>query len=65
MKKLLIVVLFVVAINALSWAVTCGIVKILSLCFGFVFSWKLATGIWLACLLLRWIISAAKSDKSN
>ena len=65
MKKLLIVILFVVAINALSWVVTCGVVKILSLCFGFVFSWKLATGIWLACLLLRWIISAAKSDKSN
>ena len=63
MKKLLIIILFVVAIYAISWVATCGLVKILSLCFGFVFSWKLATGIWFVLLLLRWVVSAAKSDK--
>ena len=58
-----IVVIFVIVVTALSWLVTCGVVKVLSMCFSFAYSWKLATGIWLVCLMLRWIISAAKQEK--
>lgn len=58
-----IVVIVVIALTALSWLVTCGVVKVLSMCFSFAYSWKLATGIWLVCLMLRWIISAAKQEK--
>lgn len=58
-----IVVIVVIVLMALSWLVTCGVVKVLSMCFSFAYSWKLATGIWLVCLMLRWIISAAKQEK--
>ena len=60
---ILSIILFVAFVFGLSWIATCGIVKVISMCFGFTFTWKLATGIWIVCLLLRWIISAAKSDK--
>lgn len=48
-----IFVLLTVAISAgMSWAVTCGILWLIALCFGFVFNLKIATGIWLAMCLI-------------
>ena len=47
--SLVIVVIFALL---LSFIVTAGIIKLISLCFGFTFSWKLALGIWLALSLL-------------
>lgn len=51
------IILIAVAITAvclaLSWAVTCGIVYLITLCFGLPFSWPVATGIWLILILLR------------
>ena len=38
---------------ALSWIVTCVIIKLITLCFGVAFSWLIATGIWLVFLLLK------------
>ena len=38
---------------ALSWIATCGIVKLICLCFGLAFSWAIATGIWFVMILLR------------
>lgn len=37
------------------WLITCGIVKLICLCFGFSFSWAIATGIWLVIIILRTI----------
>ena len=37
---------------AISWAVTCGIVKLITMCFGWTFSIGIATGIWLIMFLL-------------
>lgn len=62
-KYVLLFLTIFTVLCSLSWFCVCVIVKALSICFGFVFTWKLATGIWIVCLLLRWIISAAKSDK--
>lgn len=43
----------VVAITAgMSWAVTCGILWLITLCFGLVFNLRIATGIWLAMSLI-------------
>jgi len=39
--------------NAFSWIITCGIIKLITVCFGLQFSWKYATGIWLLLTLLR------------
>ena len=36
-----------------SWLITCGIVKLICLCFGLTFTWLIATGIWLLIILLK------------
>lgn len=51
------VLLAVVAIYALSWIVTCGIIKLITMCFGITFSWGVATGIWLIWILLKSLFS--------
>lgn len=37
----------------ISWLSTCGIVKLITLCFDMTFSWAIATGIWLILFLLN------------
>lgn len=37
----------------LSWIVTCGLVYLVTLCFGLAFSWGVATGVWAIMLLLK------------
>lgn len=48
---LLFIILFI-ALFAISWLLTCGIIYLITLCFGLTFSWIIATGIWLILLLL-------------
>lgn len=38
---------------ASSWIITCGLVYLITLCFGWTFSWAIATGVWLAMCLLQ------------
>lgn len=47
-------ILFLVA---LSYFITCGIVYLITLCFGWTFSWLIATGIWLLMVLLKSIFN--------
>lgn len=49
----ILVMLFVILVYAISWIVTCGIIYLITLCFGLTFSWAIATGIWLIILILR------------
>ena len=49
MLKFLLIIL---AVLVLSWALTCGIIKLITLCFGLTFSLAIATGIWLVLWLL-------------
>jgi hypothetical protein len=49
----IIATLIVIAFTAISWIATCGVIKLISMCFGFEFTWKLATGAWLVLLVLR------------
>lgn len=59
-----IAVLFLsVMLIAFSWLVTCGLVKLITLCFGLVFSWPIATGIWLIMILLRSIFKNTTTVK--
>lgn len=56
MRKLTIAslgLLMVIALLGLSWVVTVGLVKLITLCFGLEFSLKIATGIWIVILILR------------
>lgn len=41
----------VIAAFGLSWISTCGIIKLITICFGWTFKWSIATGIWLVLLL--------------
>jgi hypothetical protein len=52
-KAIITVVLIVIAKVGLSWATTCILIKLISMCFGFAFSWKFATGIWLILFILK------------
>ena len=45
------ILLYVLGLGA-SWIITCGIVKLITLCFGLTFTWLMATGIWLILFLL-------------
>ena len=45
--------LFFIAVYALSWIVTCGLIKLITLCFGLTFSWAIATGIWLIMMIIK------------
>lgn len=41
-----------ILIGGISWILTCGIIKLITLCFGLTFSWAIATGIWLVLCLI-------------
>lgn len=53
----IIVVLLLIAIYGLSWIITCGIIKLITLCFGLTFKWSIATGIWLIICILKSIFN--------
>jgi hypothetical protein len=37
----------------ISFLITAGVIKALSFCFGFIFTWKLALGVWIILLVLN------------
>lgn len=45
--------LIYLVIGAISWIITCGIIKLITMCFGWTFSWAWATGIWLIMFLAK------------
>lgn len=52
MRKFVIGLLITAAILALNWGITIGLVKLITICFGWKFSLLVATGIWLVLFLL-------------
>ena len=50
-------IILIVGGYALSWIVTCGLIKLITMCFGWTFSWGIATGGWLIGCLLKGIFS--------
>jgi hypothetical protein len=50
---------------ALSWIVTCGVIKLITLCFDWTYTWRVATGTWLVLQLLSTYFKATlKIDKN-
>ena len=45
--------LVLAAASGISWIITCGVIKLVTMCFGWTFSWGTATGIWLLMCLAR------------
>jgi hypothetical protein len=56
----LAVILILVLAGGISWIVTCGIVKLITLCFELTFSWLWATGIWFILMLLSGALCECK-----
>lgn len=65
MKKVLVVIVFFVVGMALSWALTIGMIKLITLCFGWSFSMAIATGIWLIECLVFWVLKGLAPSKKG
>lgn len=52
-------IICMLAAYTLSWLSVCGIIKLITMCFGLTFSWSVATGIW----LILWLLKIAFSRK--
>ena len=52
-KGIILFMIIVGLIYGASWIATCGVVKLIALCFGSPFSWLKATGIWLITCFAR------------
>lgn len=65
LRALLIILLALILGYGLSWAVTIGIIKLITLCFGWAFSLTHATGIWLVLVLLWIMFSKKKGHKDE
>ena len=58
-----IVITILAVCYGLSWIVTCGIIKLITVCFGWTFKWSIATGIWLVMCLLQSIFKVTVKNK--
>ena len=55
MKGCLLVIGLVLLVAVLEFFATAGIIYLITLCFGWAFSWKITFGIWLVIALLTTI----------
>lgn len=56
-------ILVILAALAFSWICTCGVIKLITFCFGWTFSWKIATGVWLIICLARTVFKSSTTVK--
>ena len=60
-KALVSIAVWVIA-YAISWIITCGWIKLITMCVDLPFSWKVDTGCWLIACLLRYEFSHNKKE---
>lgn len=60
--NILVMIVIVIASMAISWGIVVGIIKLITLCFGWEFSLLVATGIWLIMMLAKMVFSGFKKD---
>ena len=53
MKNVLLAILVIAASVFLEWIITVGIIKLITMCFGWTFKWSVATGVWLIICVLQ------------
>lgn len=53
----LIFIILIVLAYGVSWIATCGIIKLITMCFGLTFRWSIATGIWLIMCLAKTVFN--------
>ena len=57
-KDILTIILVIVGLAFLEWIITVGIIKLITMCFGWSFKWSVATGIWLIICVLQSIFKS-------
>lgn len=58
-----VVILLLAVCYGISWIATCGIIKLITMCFGLEFSLAVATGIWLIICILKSIFNVTVNNK--
>ena len=58
MKNVLLAILIIAACVFLERIITVGIIKLITMCFGWTFKWSVATGIWLIICILQSIFKS-------
>ena len=61
--SILVFIAIIAVCYGFSWIVTCGIIKLITMCFGWTFKWSVATGIWLIICLLQSIFKVTVKNK--
>ena len=61
-SDILEMIIAVIVAMAISWGIVVGIIKLITLCFGWEFSLPVATGIWLIMMLAKMVFSGFKKD---
>ena len=61
--KAVLVILIIALCYGLSWIAACGIIKLITMCFGLTFKWNIATGIWLIICILRSVFKPHNNSK--
>lgn len=56
-------IVVVILLYSVSWIVTCGVIKLITMCFGLTFKWSVATGIWIVMVLFRSIFKSSSGTK--
>ena len=62
-RKGLVTILILIVGYAISWAITVGIIKLITMCFSFDFSLAVATGIWLILCLLKLVFPKSEGRR--
>lgn len=62
MTTIAVIILLVVGYGV-SWIATCGIIKLITMCFDLTFKWSIATGIWLIMCLLQSVFKVTVNNK--
>ena len=60
---IVVAAIILLAVYAISWICTCGVIKLITLCFGWTFSWATATGVWLIMCLARTVLKNSTTVK--
>lgn len=55
---ILITLAILIIVYGLSWIITCGAIKLVTVCFGWTFKWSTATGIWVIICILQSIFKS-------
>ena len=61
-REVLAIIVLIGGILLSSWLICCAIIKAIFLCFGWAFSLKVATGIWLCIFLFNIAITRQGGD---